>query len=213
MAWEKTVLDLAALSGVVVPRRRLVKVNGRHVLLLERFDRSGALRIGYMSALSMMQRKDREPCDYVDIAETFTEFAVDTTADLEQLWRRIAFSVAVHNTDDHLRNHGLLRSGRGWKLSLAFDINPNPDVHEQRVTSICGASGAGDELDGLMLCAAAFGVSSERARQVLLDVITATREWRRVAASNGIAENEIERFDEIFDVCRKQMAATAERGR
>ncbi len=46
--------------------------------------------------------------------------------DLSQLWRRILFSVAVSNTDDHLRNHGFLLTPAGWVLSPAYDINPNP---------------------------------------------------------------------------------------
>ena len=32
----------------------------------------------------------------------------------------------VHNTDDHLRNHGFLLTPKGWTLSPAFDLNPNP---------------------------------------------------------------------------------------
>ena len=40
-----------------------------------------------------------------------------TTADLAELWRRIAFSVVVNNTDDHLRNHGFVHESGGWRLS------------------------------------------------------------------------------------------------
>ncbi|MEM1216886.1 MAG: HipA domain-containing protein, partial [Bacteroidota bacterium] len=43
-----------------------------------------------------------------------------------ELWRRIVFSVAISNTDDHLRNHGFLLDKSGWRLSPAYDINPTP---------------------------------------------------------------------------------------
>jgi len=33
----------------------------------------------------------------------------------------------VSLTDDHLRNHGLILTEKGWILSPAFDINPNED--------------------------------------------------------------------------------------
>ena len=46
--------------------------------------------------------------------------------DLEELWRRIVFNIAISNTDYHLRNHGFLLTHQGWKLSPAYDINPNP---------------------------------------------------------------------------------------
>ena len=48
-------------------------------------------------------------------------------ADLEQLFRRVAFNVAVGNRDDHLRNHGMILTSRGWRLAPAFDFNPNTD--------------------------------------------------------------------------------------
>ena len=45
---------------------------------------------------------------------------------MEELWRRIVFSIMISNTDDHLRNHGFLYSiGQGWILSPAYDLNPN----------------------------------------------------------------------------------------
>ena len=46
--------------------------------------------------------------------------------DLRELWKRIVFSIAVSNTDDHLRNHGFLLTDNDWRLSPAYDINPNP---------------------------------------------------------------------------------------
>ena len=42
----------------------------------------------------------------------------------------MAFSVLIHNTDDHLRNHGFLLTPKGWRLAPMFDVNPNPDGGE-----------------------------------------------------------------------------------
>lgn len=50
-----------------------------------------------------------------------------TDADLGQLFRRVAFNVAVGNWDDHLRNHGFVLGATGWRLAPAFDVNPNID--------------------------------------------------------------------------------------
>ncbi len=36
------------------------------------------------------------------------------------------FSICVSNTGDNLRNHGFLLTNQGWKLSPAYDMNPNP---------------------------------------------------------------------------------------
>ena len=49
---------------------------------------------------------------------------------LRELWRRMAFSELIHNTDDHLCNHGFLLTPKGWRLAPMFDVNPNPDGGE-----------------------------------------------------------------------------------
>lgn len=81
--------------------------------LVERFDRSGADRIGFVSARTMLEASDDETRSCLELADTLSIASNHPDADLEQLWRRIVFSVLVSNTDDHLRNHGLLRRGRG----------------------------------------------------------------------------------------------------
>lgn len=49
-------------------------------------------------------------------------------ADIEKLWRRIAFSILITNVDDHLHNHRFLHLQHGqWQLSPAFDLNPFPE--------------------------------------------------------------------------------------
>ena len=39
---------------------------------------------------------------------------------------RIVFSMAISNTDDHLRNHGFILTKSGWELSPLYDVNPTP---------------------------------------------------------------------------------------
>lgn len=198
IAWEMTALDLADRAGITVPPHRLVSVDGRNVLLLRRFDRAATDRIDYVSAMTMMQMHDGDSADYVDIAETLPEFSSQTAADLRELWRRIAFSIAVHNTDDHLRNHGLLRDTAGWRLAPAFDINPNPDTAEQRATSIGGASAPGAELDALLTYRQAFGVTDPDARRILGEILEATSDWRTVAGAHGIPPKEQHAFADAF---------------
>jgi serine/threonine-protein kinase HipA len=195
IAWEKTALDLAEAAGIAVPTRQLVGIDGDPVLLLDRFDREGAHRVGYLSAMTLLGAQDGQPRDYTEIAEVIPENSFATNDDLRQLWRRIAFSVAVHNTDDHLRNHGFLRHKAGWRLAPGFDINPNPDLAVQRVTSIGGAANPADEVDALLLYSESFGLTDSQARAVLREVADAAGNWEAVARRNGIAEAEITRFD------------------
>lgn len=103
MAWEKTTLDLAGMAGVSVPLNVLLNIAGRHVLVVDRFDRYNDRRIGYVSALTMLEARDGDIGTYLDIAAAVEEHSPATTDDLHQLWRRMAFTVLVSNTDDHLR--------------------------------------------------------------------------------------------------------------
>jgi serine/threonine-protein kinase HipA len=207
MAWEKTALDLAARAGIDVPGSELVQIDGRHVLVLERFDRHGVRRRGYISAMTLIEGRDGDVRDYVEVAETLAEHGARVRADLHELWRRIAFSVAIHNTDDHLRNHGFLHEVGGWVLSPVFDVNPNPIVSEERVTGIGGARSRADELAGLMMYAETFDLSAGEAQQILREVSDATEDWRRIAASHGIGEVERHRFEPAFEGLREQIAA------
>ena len=203
MGWEKTALDLAQRAGIETPVRRLVPVGGRNVLVLDRFDRKGEHRIGYISAMTLVGGRDGVPGDYLEVAETLTEFGSRTTQDLRQLWRRILFSVAIHNTDDHLRNHGFLRAGpSGWTLSPVFDVNPNPDTGVQRVTGIGGATRRSDELEGLMAYAGTFRVGVGDVKVIVREVLEAISGWRQVATSNGISPGELPRFAGAFEGMR-----------
>lgn len=206
MAWEKTALDLADRAGIAVPKSLMVRVSGRSVLLLERFDRRDGLRVGYMSAMTLIEGTDGGGYDYLDVAAGLVDVSGSADEDLSQMWRRMAFSVAIHNTDDHMRNHGLLHEREGWRLSPVFDVNPNPDDAEDRATAISGETSRQGEVQALMLTAAEFGLSDEQARRILSEIERATASWRDVAAINGIPAGEIKRFNGAFETLRDQLA-------
>ena len=197
-AWEKVTLGLAAMTGLPVPESRLVKVDGRSVLLAKRFDRDKDRRIGYVSAMTLAGSSDHDRMDYLDVLDSIMDYSVSPREDARDLWRRMAFSVAVHNTDDHLRNHGFLASGKGWTLAPIFDVNPNPGPGIRR-TSIAGAVSRDEELDALMECAPEFWLSRDEARATIVKTWKVTSSWRGVAAGAGIPEREIRRMAPAFE--------------
>lgn len=199
MAWEATALDLAEAAGCDVPTRRLVDIDGRHLLLLDRFDRAADRRIPYISAMTLLEATDGEAMDYIDIAEALIDESAQPKLDLTELFRRAVLNVAMHNTDDHLRNHGLLHRGAGgWQLAPVFDINPNPDLNEHRVTGIAGASSPDHEAAGLRALADVCRLDEPARRSVLDDVRVACAAWDAVALRNGIGRAERARFADTF---------------
>ncbi|WEV52446.1 type II toxin-antitoxin system HipA family toxin [Bifidobacterium sp. ESL0704] len=133
IGWEAVILELAEQAGIVVPEHRVISIKDsdnrqRTVLLTKRFDREEdgqpekLRRIPYISAMTALEAEDGEGGDWLDLVE----FSRQIGADTHQLWQRAMFGAAIGNLDDHLRNHGFLHSSRGWQLSPAFDLNPEP---------------------------------------------------------------------------------------
>lgn len=192
MAWEATALDLLAKASIRTPEHRLVRVSDRSVLLLRRFDRTAAGgRIGYISAMTAIGANDGDRRDYTDIVEAIRDISVSSHADQRELYDRVVASVALGNTDDHLRNHGFVADGGLWTLSPAFDVNPNPDLSKSRATSIAGTDVPADEVEGLLALANDAGIDLAEAHDRIAHVAASLAGWQNRARSHGIAEREI----------------------
>ena len=124
-----------------------------------------------------------------------------TTADLEALWRRVALSVAVHNTDDHLRNHGFLWRGKaGWSLSPAYDLNPVPtDLKARVLTTNIDLEEGTCSLDLLEAASEFFALTLPQARKTIKEVATVTATWRDTAKAVGARSAEINRMASAFE--------------
>ncbi len=120
--WEYVTFQLAQRAGIRTPKVRLLEVAGKHVLLVQRFDRAGERRIPFISAMSLLQAKDGDQMSYTDIAAVIQAEGVAPAEDMQELWSRIVFNMCVYNVDDHLRNHGFLREACGWRLSPVYDL-------------------------------------------------------------------------------------------
>ena len=216
MAWEKVALDLARDAGIKVPDSQLIHVGARNVLVVDRFDRRGATRVGYASAMTMLEASDGDQRSYLEIAGVIEERSAATTADLNQLWRRMAFSILISNTDDHLRNHGFLHErADSWSLSPAFDLNPNPDPGPKELSTAIDFSDTRASIDTLMEVAEYFRLNAEEATDVLTRVSSAVGRWRAVAATHGLPQADINAMEPAFEHAefKRAQALTAKRPR
>jgi serine/threonine-protein kinase HipA len=205
--WEHVALTLAGRAGIRVPEHELINVDERPVLIVRRFDRDGKLRIGYTSAMTMLEARDGDTGSYLELAEVIETVSPIATQDLQELWRRIVFSVLISNTDDHLRNHGFLRTATsGWSLAPAFDLNPDPQPGSKHLrTAIDGNSTAAD-LQTAYAVAPLFRLTESAARAVVAQVASATHRWRSVAEESGIRRPEIERMRGAFEHAQTSVA-------
>ena len=198
--WEAVALALADAAGINVPNHELHEVGGKPVLIVDRFDRDGSLRIGYASAMTMLERADRQGGSYLEIASVIEDVSPNTSDDLAELWRRIAFSVLISNFDDHLRNHGFLRqSTAGWSLSPAFDLNPDPRPGRRELNTTIDLDSAEASIELALTVAEEFRMDREEAVGVLGEVSRQTSRWREFAAERGLPNDEITRMEPAFE--------------
>lgn len=204
---EVATLALAREVGIRAASAVLAMAETRlPIALIERFDRgkAGKGRVHYMSAQSLLGKHRGEPAYYTDIADglrTVCSTGQQALAELEELHRRILFTILVSNNDDHLKNHGLLYTGkRSWALSPAFDINPQPLRHHQLKTGISELSGFEASVEAWVEAAPFFEVSEDRARNAAAAMATKISErWRQRFLESGITEAQCHEYTTAFD--------------
>jgi len=129
--WELLANQLGGRVGIqVCESTAAIFSQKQHTYLTKRFDRTNdGERIHFASAMTLLGYKDghshKEGGSYLELVDLIVQYGASPNKDLQELWKRIVFSVAISNTDDHLRNHGFLLTRKGWSLSPAYDINPN----------------------------------------------------------------------------------------
>lgn len=201
--WEFWAHKMAGLAGIEVPEMRLLTLPGQkyHTLLSKRFDRDGEQRIHFASAMTLCGLQDGVDAstgngylDIVDVIVGNTGF-VDANIALEQLYRRVAFSICIRNHDDHFRNHGFLLTEKGWVWSPAYDLNPS-DFNTQSL--LVSRDSNESSLDVLLAAAGDYMLSTIQAEQIINEVCAAMAHSRQVARQCGISDREMERFKMIF---------------
>lgn len=200
IAWEKVALDIAALAGIDVPSSELLRVDGRSVLVVERFDRrADGTRVGYRSGLTMLEAREGETRSYLDLAEAIEQHSPQASEDLEELWRRIVLSVLIANTDDHLRNHAFLHAiGGAWRLSPAFDLNPDPSPGPRHLSTAIDEVHTEASIDLALTVTGGFRLERDAAERILVEVRRAVERWPEIARGHGLDRRERDRMAPAF---------------
>jgi serine/threonine-protein kinase HipA len=200
-AWEIVAHRLAAKVGINLPHTRALRVpdSAYTTFLARRFDRTAAgRRLAFVSAMTLTQRNDGEAgASYLELVDLLQSRGANTYADCLELFRRVVFSILIHNTDDHLRNHGFFIEERGISLSPAYDINPSNDRNElslaiNEVDTTCDVSIARD-------AHAEYGLSKIEADEIIEIATAAVASWRSEAALLGISRADQELMAGAFE--------------
>ncbi|MDQ6988147.1 MAG: type II toxin-antitoxin system HipA family toxin [Mariprofundaceae bacterium] len=178
--WEFVLIQLAKKAGIDMPVATLHGDRKRHALLLARFDRNGEQRIHYMSAMTLLDRRDGESDDssYSDLADAMSSYCDE--GGLHQLYRRMVFNLICGNVDDHLRNHVFLYLDGAWRLAPAFDVTACGSYGGQHQLHVYD-KGSPDTIETAIQASAHFHLDQAQAREIILEVIDAVSKWKQVA--------------------------------
>ncbi|WP_406039672.1 type II toxin-antitoxin system HipA family toxin [Succinimonas sp.] len=204
-AWEQAVHEMAKICGLNVPESKLARFSAAGAtFLVKRFDRDGMRRIHFSSAMSLLGQTDgASGSSYLDLADFITMAGASPREDLAELWQRIVFSMAVSNTDDHLRNHGFLLTENGWRLSPMYDVNPIP--YGKLLSLNVAPEDPRIDLDLALDVASSFGLTPEDAEIRAKKILTTVRkQWRNSAAACGLNREEQNKMAPAFALCEKQ---------
>ena len=159
--------------------------------------------------MTLLRKTQSEGTSYLELAQFIRAQgdAEHADADLAQLFRRVAFNVAIGNRDDHLRNHGFVLGKTGWRLAPAFDVNPNIDKAEH-VLNIDDVDNR-PNLQMVLGTAAFYGLGDGPARQVVEEVAAAVDVWQEAARRAGIAGADIALTAGARGPCRVSCSRTS----
>lgn len=199
--WEHHSHLLAKEAGVIAAETSVMETERKyHALLSNRFDRTAdGRRKHFASAMTLLGLTDgfdaKTGNGYLDIVDFILQSCCDVEANLRQLYRRVAFNIAIGNSDDHFRNHGFLLTPKGWTLSPAFDMNPT--LNEYQALLINSTTNHAD-LSILLDSSEEYMIGRGEAEAIIEEVKAGVKHWKSIATRLGIAKREMDLYEQIY---------------
>lgn len=200
---EHATMMLARSCGVEVATTRALPVGAGgagHAVAVRRFDRAGAARLHAVSA-HVALRAAGEDYGYPQLAQLLRRLAPADAirSQQEQLFRRMVFNILIDNTDDHEKNHALLRQADGhYLLSPAFDVVPSAQGLGYQAMEV-GDQATESTLVNAFSQARQFGLKPDAARAVIQEVSTGVAGWKEAFTAQGVAVQDITLLAQYID--------------
>jgi len=207
---ELACLQMAKSAGLNVLTGKVRSgVNGRDVLLLDRFDivmknnqatsRRHLITINALLKDTETQRDKGGVFRYDNIADIVRQFSFDIEADLTQLLRLMLFNRAINNTDDHERNFSLINEGNGYSLSPGYDMVPSLTTGNYPVAGFQYAPWAPKPSE-ISKHGKIFGLPKTVVKQIAEQVISAVEQWPEYAEKNDVSEKDSDNVKRIIQL-------------
>ena len=154
----------------------------------------------------MVGRYDFTTGSYLELADAMRKYCVASTLknDLKQLFKRMFFNMLCSNKDDHLRNHSFYydTKERGWRLTPAYDIVPQPSMGAEDPNKLCleaGKEGRSISISNALSQAVRFGLPMDEAEKVVDEQVSKFRKnWENIYLSSGVPKKDFAALREAF---------------
>lgn len=197
---EHACMQLARRCGIQTADTLALPLPKGHAVAVRRFDREGARRLHVVSA-HVALRAAGEAMGYPELAQLIRRLArpEQVRAQQQELFRRMVFNILIDNTDDHEKNHALVRGADGfYALSPAFDVLPTAQglgYQQMRV----GELGHEATMVNALSEARAFGLTDAQARETVAEIASQVAQWTAVFKSLGVRDADADLLSQYLD--------------
>jgi len=199
---EHATMSLARKAQIRSASTMAVPLKVGHAVAIKRFDRIGARRCHCLSA-AVALRAAGEQFGYPELAQLLRRKGVAQgnayVRDMRELFRRMVFNILLDNTDDHEKNHALIRGEREqYELAPAFDVLPSGQAlgfQQMRV----GEQAADSTLSNALSMSAMFALKHGEAMSEVREVAQVVSGWKAHFAACGVGPADIELYAEQID--------------
>ncbi len=205
---EFATMKLAKECGLNVPEIELITVGKNEVFLIKRFDRvfdtksSNYLRHHFVSGLTLLNLDENDFANwsYLDLADQMRRWITNSKEDLRELFRRIIFNGLVSNTDDHPRNHGFINSGKGYRLSPAYDLISKPETGTTRYLAMpFGESGKVFRKENVISKCETFDLKKAEAEDIFVQMKKQISNWRSLYKTYKLSYGDLAFLENAFN--------------
>lgn len=197
---EHASMQLARRCGIQTADTLALPLPQGHAVAVRRFDRAGSQRLHVQSAYVAL-RAAGEVLGYPELAQLIRRLGRpdQVRAQQQELFRRMVFNILIDNTDDHEKNHALVRGADGfYELSPAFDVLPAAQGLEYQQMRV-GALGHESTMVNALSEARAFGLTDAQARETVADIARLVDQWKGVFKSLNVRDADIEQLAQYLD--------------
>lgn len=197
---EHASMQLARLCGIQTADTLALPLPQGHAVAVRRFDRAGVQRLHVQSACVAL-RAAGEVMGYPELAQLIRRVGRpdQVRAQQQELFRRMVFNILIDNTDDHEKNHALVRGADGfYELSPAFDVLPAAQGLGSQQMRV-GALGHEASLTNALSEARAFGLTDAQARQTVAEIAHQVAQWKAVFKGLNVRDADIDQLAQYLD--------------